>query len=132
MILFKPWRAFKASLDPVAIPRFLRSVAKESKAAFVKGMNEPKTGRWYSGKPRRSSAPGEYPAVQSGRLLKSAGTRVTSDSATVGTNTYYAKWLREGTRRMQRRKMSTEALREGVEASRPLLKGVIGFRRGNP
>lgn len=39
-------------------------------------MREPKHGRHWPGLPRRSSAPGEAPAVQSGRLIRAVGLEV--------------------------------------------------------
>ena len=132
LIAFKPWKPFKVDEDPKAARRFLRSVALESKKSFREGIEGPKSGRWYARRPRRSSAPGEFPASQTGRLLRSVRSEYNDTSATVGSSVPHSKWLREGTRFMQPRQMSVEALREGFSKSRHLLKRMVGFTRGEP
>lgn len=129
MIIFRPWRRMSATLQEPVIRRFLTSVANNSKTAFEKGMQSPKSGRWHAGLPRRSSAANQYPAVQSGALLRSIRTRVTRREATIGTNMYYSRWLREGTRRMARRRMSDNALQEGISRSRTSLRGWVKWQR---
>ena len=65
---------------------------------------ERKTGRKYAKLPNRSSAPGEAPQSQSGRLLKSYNYKVNSPfRMTVGERAKYAGFLEDGTGRMRRR-----------------------------
>jgi hypothetical protein len=72
----------------------------------------------------------EYPANDSGRLLASLKSRQTKDSATIGTDAHYAKYLRTGTRKMARRKMSDHALTEGAEAAKGQSVGWVQWARG--
>jgi HK97 gp10 family phage protein len=63
-----------------------------------------RTGRWYSNLPNRSSAPGEPPQNQSGRLVRSYNYKVASwHHMTVGESTTYAGFLENGTRKMRPR-----------------------------
>lgn len=112
---FVPWRDFIAYRDRDADEDFLRMVARESKAAFIKGMKDAKSGRHYSGKPRQSSAAGEYPAIQSGALMASIRTRVDAHSVSIRTDKFYGNYLASGTSKMAPRQMSKEALIEGLE-----------------
>lgn len=129
---FRNWRLFGAEVDSRVVSRFLHEVADDSKEAFQKGMKGRKSGRRYSGRSGRTiraSAPGEYPAIDSGDLYDSIGTRVTPTEATIGTNMFYAIFLRHGTGKMRRRKMSDNALTEGVKTARHYLKGFVKWRR---
>jgi hypothetical protein len=54
----------------------VRLAAKEHVREVKRMMREPKHGVHWSGLPRRSSAPGEAPAVQSGRLIGSVDAAV--------------------------------------------------------
>lgn len=120
------WRRFGVILDEKVINRFLTAVGKDAEKAFKKGMRSRKSGRVYSGRSGRrirASAPGEYPAIDTGDLERSIKVRQRKRSVTIGTNTFYAKFLREGTRRMARRKMSDNALEEGIKTARHRLKG---------
>jgi phage gpG-like protein len=105
---FKPWKRFQARKNEGEIHRWLRGVADASAETFRSSMK---------GYPPASS-PGEYPAVRTGRLRASIGTEVTHDSATVGSNMFYSIFLRMGTSKMARRKMSDDALKEGMEKAR--------------
>lgn len=132
MLRFKPWREFAARVDQKVIRRFLDQVAKDSEKAFRRGMRGPKSGKVYSGRSGRkikASAAGEYPAIDTGGLEGSIRTRVTATSATIGTSRFYARFLREGTRHMARRKMSDDALKEGIETARHRLKGFVKWQR---
>ena len=71
-----------------------------------------------------ASAPGAWPNNRTGRLSASIRSEVTSDSVTIGTNTHYSGYLRNGTSRMARRKMSDNALEEGIRAAGRLTKWV--------
>jgi len=65
-----------------------------------------------------ASAPGAWPNSRTGRLKSSIRSVVTSDSVTIGTSMPYSGFLRSGTSKMARRKMSDNALEEGVKAGR--------------
>ncbi|MEY9493747.1 phage gpG-like protein [Bradyrhizobium elkanii] len=106
---FTPWREFQAVKRPEVISAWLRGIAKASEQAFRAGAS-----RAYP----PASAPGAWPARRSGGLLGSIETEVTASSVTIGTNQRYSKFLREGTSRMARRKMSDNALKEGMFRAR--------------
>ena len=106
-IEFKPWRPFIARKRPQEIKRWLKAVGVASEAAFKKMGHFPP-----------ASSPGEYPAVRSGRLRSSIRHVVTGDSMTIGSNMFYSIFLRLGTRKMARRKMSDDALKEGMTKAR--------------
>ncbi|UPT53287.1 virion morphogenesis family protein [Synechococcus phage Yong-L2-223] len=52
--------------------------------------------------------------------MGSIRTRTTLTETTIGTNQFYSKFLRDGTRKMARRKMSDDALQEGTEEARKM------------
>lgn len=128
---FKGARRFKAFVDRKRMRNWLRIVKDEAQAVFTAGLKGPHSGRVYSRRGRRhqASAPGEYPANDTGNLLASLKGQVTANTATIGTNVFYSKFLREGTRKMARRKMSDNALSEGVDEARPKLKGWVAWSR---
>lgn len=101
---FTPWNEFEAVKKPAVIRTWLQGIAKASEQAFRAGAS-----RAYP----PASAPGAWPARRSGGLLGSIQTEVTADSVTIGTNQPYSGYLRHGTSRMARRKMSDDAMREG-------------------
>ena len=111
---------------------WLQSVANLSRRVFVEGIvSGPHTGRVYRrrGGLHQASAPGEFPANETGRLLSSLRTNTTANEAIIGTNTYYAHWLRNGSRRMQRRKMSDDALKAGRAGSVALARGIVHWKQ---
>lgn len=129
---FKPWRRFGAKVNQRKISAFLRDVGREAEKAFKRGMRSAKSGKLYtgrSGRKYRASAPGQYPARDTGDLEASIATTLTEHSVTIGTQKFYGKFLREGTRYMARRKMSDAALTEGVQTARHRLKGWVEWKR---
>jgi hypothetical protein len=85
-------------------------------ADIRKSFRQPKTGRAYYYRGRRiiASAPGEAPAIRSGRLYKNvnpivskSGLQARIDPKTQGV--FYAAWLEEGTTRMAARPYITPA-----------------------
>lgn len=116
---FKAWAPFHAKYDKRAFKRWLQIVARESEKAFKKMKGYPP-----------ASSPGEYPAVRTGRLRASIQTRVTENAVEIGTNMPYSMYLRQGTRRMQRRKMSDNALQEGIASAKRLSKKWVGWESG--
>src|SRR5262245_47427693 len=94
-IQFTPWRPFYARKNSAEIERWLRAIGQASVQAFRRMGNYPP-----------ASTPSEYPAIRTGRLRGSIDFDVTSSSVTVGSNMPYSVFLRYGTSRMARRKMS--------------------------
>lgn len=128
-IIFKPWRPLEVELDRQAIHRFFFRVAHEGAKSFREGMDGPHTGRIYRRRGRLHQASvnirkAEYPANSSGALRRTIRGVSTPTSATIGTSMPYSRWLREGTSKMQRRKMSDDAIDDGVRIAR----GRGGFR----
>lgn len=129
---FKPWRDFGAVIDTRKISKFLDETGDEAKKAFQKGNRSAKSGDYYTGKSGRrirASSPGQYPAIDTGALDASITVRRSIFSVTIGTTVFYAKFLRYGTVRMRRRKMSDNALEEGIVKSRKHLEGFVKWRR---
>lgn len=80
-------------------------------------MDPPKTGKKWPGLPNQSSAPGESPATQSGRLQQSGSTRY-NEPALTGTAEWtvaHAMPLEVGTEDMAARPFARPALAESVE-----------------
>ena len=118
---FIPWAAFEAYHDRKAIRKYLKDVADKSEETFVRRIKSgPKTGRMYGS--HQASAPGEYPANRTGTLAGSVGSRSSDTEAEVGSNAPYSGYLRDGTRRMARRRMSDDALKETMDTMRGKLK----------
>jgi len=117
-ISFKAWAPFEAKYDKRAFKRWLDAVARESEKAFKKMGSYPPASR-----------PGQYPAVRTGALRASIRTRVTNDSVEISSNRPYSGYLRHGTRKMQRRKMSDNALQEGIEAAKRRSSKCVGWSR---
>jgi hypothetical protein len=101
---FKAWPPLHVKFDPVAIRAYLEAIGRASTDAFRSGMGS--GGR---------SSPGQYPNVQTGRLRGTIGYEVAEDEVTVKTDTPYSVFLHFGTSKMAKRKMSDDALKEGVE-----------------
>lgn len=116
-ISFKSWKGFKAKLDKRTYNRFLKTVAEESKKAFVKGM------KIYP----PPSSPNQYPSVRTGRLRASVKAEVHGDKVIVSTSMPYSGYLRYGTGRMRRRKMSDSALKEGIAAAKKRASKWVGW-----
>lgn len=132
MMKFTPWGKFRAVKDPDVKSRFLKNVGEASEKAFKKGNRSAKSGRIYpkpGGGRYRASAPGQYPAMPTGALDKSIKYVVSGNRMDIGTSVFYAKFLREGTRKMRRRKMSDDALKEGLASARASLKGWVEWKR---
>ena len=114
-LIFRPWRIFFARKDLRVVAFWLAQVAKNSERVFKRGMRGGHSGKIYyrSGRYHQASAPGEYPAVETGRLIASMRAHSTLNEAQIGTNMPYSRWLRMGTKHMARRKMSQNALVAG-------------------
>src|SRR5579864_439148 len=103
---FTPWPEFRANSDKNLVQNWLRRIGKASEEAFRNGM---------SGNYPPASAPGAWPHNRTGDLKKSIRSEVSGDVLTVGTQQVYSVYLRYGTSRMARRKMSDNALQEGIQ-----------------
>lgn len=114
----------------------MKEVAKVSYKILREGIkNPPKTGRIYKRKRGMHQASvnrtaAEYPANDTGALYRSAGKTATATRAEIGTGMFYSKFLRDGTKKMRRRKMSDTAMREGIAISRRTMKHWVEWRRG--
>lgn len=108
-LVFKAWRRFHAEKDGRARYALLDDVGRQSVKVFKSSM----------GNYPPASSPGEYPAKRSGRLFRSVDYDVKGavNEVTVGSDMPYSRFLRSGTRKMARRKMSDDALMEGTEAA---------------
>lgn len=102
---FTPWNEFYARKRPNAVREWLDDIGKASVTVFRNGMN-----KQYP----PASAPGAWPANRTGDLKGSIRHEVSGTLLTVGTGEVYSVYLRYGTTRMARRKMSDNALREGM------------------
>jgi len=105
-ISFQPWAEFRAVKDNASIQAWLNAIGEAAEAAFRGGM----------GSGPGHSAPGAWPNTQTGGLIGSIRHETTSDSVTIGTSMPYSGFLGHGTSRMARRKMSDNALQEGMRA----------------
>ena len=107
-IEFTPWGHFYARKKQEEIRRWLQSIGDAGTEAFRSGMGT------YPG----PSAAGAWPNSRTGGLKGSIRSEVGSNSVTIGTNRPYSMYLRGGTSKMARRKMSDNALQEGIKAGR--------------
>ena len=105
---FAPWHRFRAIKDLAEKRRYFQAVGDAGVAAFQNGMGS------YPG----ASAPGAWPNSRTGKLKSTIKAHVTDDSVTISTNAPYSMFLRAGTSKMARRKMSDTALEEGKKAAR--------------
>ena len=117
-IQFTPWKPFRAVKDTATIRSWLGKVGQEAENSFKRGASR----QWGGG---AGSSPGEWPMRRSGNLIDTIGHEVSGDSVTVGSGAIrtvragapfdYSNWLRS-----TGRKMSKEALQEGVGKAGPI------------
>lgn len=95
-------------------------------------LSEPGRGRWYTrrGVPHRASAPGQPPAVDTGRLRQSYTLQSGEDRrgpfVDIGTNIAYAPWLEFGTRKLAPRPHLRRAVREVLDEEADIIRrGVV-------
>ncbi len=108
---FTPWPELTVEKDQALIDRWLFLYGAAVKQRFIKGLTGPHSGIHYPRMPNRSSAPGEFPATQSGRLLGGTKQETRANEVEVGSTAAHARFLR-GTKRMAPRKMFAEAMQE--------------------
>lgn len=133
MLEFRPWRRFTAFYNAGNVRRFLHDAAELAERTFRMGViNPPKSGVKYANLPNRSSIgrpEAEYPATQSGALAGSIKSDVTVNEMTVGSGAEYSVYLRNGTSKMRRRKMSDTALKESLPSARQRMRTFAEWRR---
>lgn len=118
---------FQLSINNRQIKKYLRAVGQITGVRFLIGMKSPKTGRWYGG--IQASAPGEYPAVRTGQLMRSMTATIRNNSVEFGTNMPYSKYLAYGTSKMRPRLMSVAAM-QGAILQTPFKYPLTIKRRG--
>lgn len=141
-----PWNRFKAEHDGALVRRWMQGVGDRTHLYFRSKMEASRGGRVYTHElrtingrvlpvrkrprgPHKASAPGDFPAKDTGRLINSIRKETTSDEMTIGTTMFYARYLKRGTKRMKRRKMSSDALKETLPSARSGLRGFAKWRR---
>lgn len=132
---FTPWGLFRAFHDRAAVRSFVGRAGRIALKQLKQGLkNPPKTGRIYKRRGKlhqasKNSALAEFPAKDTGALLASAGLTVSADRFEIGTNMPYSRFLRDGTRKMERRKMSDTALEESMPEIRNNLRRWVYWKR---
>lgn len=132
-LVFKPWREFYAFRDRAVDQAYLRRIGASAKRIFLDGIKSAKHGRVYSrggGRRHRASAPGEFPARDSGRHIATVDYKVHGSEVVVGSGMEYATYLRNGTRKMARRLMSDSALNRAIERDEIGVGRFVRFRHG--
>lgn len=125
------------------VHRTLKRGALKIENRAVQGIIEPpKTGRIYAskhrkGKKHQASAPGEFPAADSGRLHQSITSVEASTKDLIrfetGPNTDYARMLEEGTSKMEPRPYMTPSYNENEAGIRADVREAVrrGSRKGS-
>jgi len=108
---------------------WLKRVVLEAQNILTREMRKGGRGRVYRrrGKVHRASAPGDYPAVDTGRLARSTTVAVNYPAAWIGSGVSYAPYLMFGTSKMARRKLYGDALEEAIPKV-PLPSDFVSFR----
>jgi phage gpG-like protein len=114
----KSWNKFAAAVDEAKLRRWLQTVAQEAERAFKKMRRFPPASRT-----------NQYPAIRTGRLRASIRSEIRGRSVIIGSNMYYSSFLRSGTIHMDRRKMSDNALEEGIQAAKTRAGKWVGWSR---
>lgn len=111
-----------------AINGVVRETIKRIEANVKMGMQEIHSGAMYG--THQASAPGEYPAIDTGALINSVQSEMETDLVgVVYTNSNYAMYLEYGTINMSPRSFmvpSTERERDGFMRRMADLEGAIG------
>jgi hypothetical protein len=116
---FTPHRNFTVDYNKSAIAAHVRAVGRLAEAKLAVGMSKSNGGRVYrkkGGRIHRASAPGDFPAVDTGQLKKSRRLDIAETQVTLGTNPSGKRWwLRDG---KGKRKMSKEAMMAAIAIER--------------
>jgi len=107
-IEFSPWGRFHARKKQEEIRRWMQAIGDAGTRAFRSGM----------GNYPPASSDGAWPHSRTGRLKATIRSVITNESVTIGTSAPYSGFLRRGTSKMARRKMSDDALEEGMRAGK--------------
>lgn len=130
-LVFTPWRKIFVYRDEGVKRAYLRRIGATAEAEFKRGIASGKTGRIYrrsGGRTHQASAPYEFPAKDTGAHVATVGHTVGKDEVIVGSGMHYAKYLRNGTRKMARRLMSDTALNRAIEHDRIGIGRFVRFR----
>jgi hypothetical protein len=109
-------------LEEAQLEALVQHVARDVQAQMIRSFREPKSGRVYKnpkGRDYRASAPGQAPAIRSGRLLNEVFRGYSTPSETEAElviDTGYETFLELGTRRMRARPFVLPAINEILEA----------------
>jgi phage gpG-like protein len=122
------WEKFHVAQTAALKRQFLTAVGNEAQRVFRNGMAGGHSGRIYGG--HKASAAGEFPASRTGALAASIAVVVGQDQVEVGTGMPYSIYLRYGTGRMAKRRMSEDALRIAAENIQSGFGHFIGFEIG--
>ena len=105
-----------------ALDQELAATAQEARNSAVRGIQRgPKTGRVYPpvsgrrGSSHRASSPGEYPATDTGTLVRSVAAVKERGGWAVGSSIPYSRHLEFGTQKMRPRPWLVRSVREAVD-----------------
>lgn len=133
-LTFTGWRPFYMFRDYAVDRAYLRRIGATAERIFKDGVASPKSGRVYrraGGRSHRASAPGEYPAKDTGRHVATISHRINGRTEMViGSGMFYAQFLRNGTSKMARRLMSDTALNRAIEQDDVGIGRFARFRHG--
>jgi len=101
----------RAYFSQKELEKWLADVGDNATKTFRRGMRGSHSGR------NGRSAPGEYPANQTGKLIATIKSVAGPRKVTVGTSMYYSIYLTGAEGKLEPRKMSKEALLEGRAAT---------------
>jgi hypothetical protein len=132
---FKRWKLRPATKSRSEITKWLQRVKNDALSIFRRGLySGPHSGRLYArrgGRVHQASAAGECPANDTGALGRSLKAMSNQERVDIGTGVHYAQYLRTGTGRMRRRKMSDTALQQAARDQRGTVRfAVWGKHRG--
>ena len=110
-------RELGLALDEAGIEQWLAHVVREAGNVLQREMRKGGRGRVYHRRRgwHRASAPGDYPAVDTGRLAAGTRMRVNYPEGEIGSSVPYAKYLQFGTKKMAARKLYREALLDAIK-----------------
>jgi len=107
---------FHPRIDDSVIAEWIDARLNDGRNTFITNASRGGGGGRTYGR-HTASAPGEYPATDSGRLVGSVDTQMNSDrEGELFSDVEYARYLAGGTSRMAPRKMVYEALTEALDA----------------
>jgi HK97 gp10 family phage protein len=126
----------KIPLISPALHKNLNTVIKKAalniQATAKKNMRKPGRGRLYAryrgGRSpilHRASAPGDYPATDTGRLLSSIATDFSDLTAEIGSHVNYSGFLEAGTSKMQARPWLLPSLKENEKSIEAMIDQAI-------